>query len=359
MNDTHAPPPSLLLLFCVFIQYAADKGLNLAVNARVDDGRSLGGWRNTLDFDPTKKYGSYSYEEVVINPIADMLAAAAAPNTQIDFTPQGEMGATVFFYPNQWVGVFNRARLRMQSGRAGGQGRVLVGLGTNNLKSCGCEYIGIVDAYEYLTKLESTFNASEYDLPAIKAAYMAADYVGISAYIPMPTPEFELCQLEGLLERMDRELKLYGLSLKELTAAGKEIHYSEYGIGGGTSQNGNVPAKTAEEAAYTPFFGIEGPYACAKDPFDMCHSDIQNPVRDYRRYYYNSSAEYFARDGCQYHGIKTAYIWGTGSWDVLAVYTGDISNEGSWTDPVVVDTIRAHNRRAEGGAGTAVKTAAP
>ena len=273
------------------MKYAASKGLNIAVNAHVDDGRALGGWRNTIKFDPTKKYGTYSYEEIILNPLADMLGAAAAAGSEVEFTLQGEMGATVFAYPNEWMEVADRIRnrivtLRAQDGRAG---PVLVGIGANNLKACGCEYIGIVDAYEYLKALNSTFDPSKYpDLPAVKQLYKSVDFIGISAYIPMPVPDFEMCQLEGLLERMDIELALYNMSLTEITDAGTELHYSEYGVGGGTSQSGDVPAKTAKEAAYTPFFGIAGQYTCAKDPFQMCTPDQPNEVRDYRRYYYKN-----------------------------------------------------------------------
>lgn len=333
------------------MKYAADKGLNVAVNARVDDGRSLGGWRNTLDFSPTQRSGQYTYEEAILNPLADMLASAAQPGTQVAFAPQGEMGATVFFHPSDWQGVLQRMRQRIEQGRSGGQGEVLVGLGTNNLKACGCRLIGILDADQYLDALEKSLDTSMLDLSAIKDTYMAADFLGVSAYIAVPQPNFQVCDLEGLLSRMDRELTLYGISLKDFLASGKEIRYSEYGVGGGTSQNGDQKATTAEQAAFTPFFGINGPYSCDKDPFDMCHQDEPSPVRDYRRYFFNASAQYFKENGCEYHGVKVAYLWGTGSWDVLAIYPGDTSGEGSWTDPVVVQTIASHNQYAQSGGG--------
>ena len=336
------------------MKYASSKGLNLAVNARVDDGRSLGGWRNTLDFSPVEKYGKYTYEEAILHPLADMLSAAAAKGSQVEFTLQGEMGATIFFHPLQWIDVIGRIRSRIVRDRSsdGRAGPVLIGLGANNVKACGCEYVGIVDAYEYLGNLTATFNPSIYpNISAIKSTYLAADFIGISAYIPMPTPQFQVCQLEGLLERMDQELGLYNITLNELTAAGTELHYSEYGVGGGISQSGDKPAKTAEEAAYTPFFGIGGTYSCSKDPFDMCHPNIPNPVRDYRRYYYQKSAEYFQQNGCKYKGVKRAFVWATGSWDTLAIYPGDRSDEGSWTDPVVVQTINCHNQVAQGKEG--------
>ena len=352
------------------MKYAASKGFSLAVNARVDDGRSLGGWRNTLNFSPVEKYGAFTYEEAVLNPLADIMAAAVAtlPAAEIDFVLQGEMGATLYFHPEDWIAVIARIRQRMTAARGGAETTpssssstksTKIGLGINNSKACGCEYIGIVDAYEYLGNLTATFDPSRYpNLPAVKQVYQAADFLAISAYIPMPAPQFQVCELEGLLTRMDTELALYNIGLGELASAGTELVFSEYGVGGGTSQNGDVAAKTAQEAAETPFFGISADaYTCEKDPFDMCHAaDTVNSVRDYRRYFYNKTAEYFALDGnaatgnngCRYAGdVKKAYIWGTGSWDVLSIYPGSRSSQGSWSDPVVTEGMNSHNLRAQ------------
>ena len=328
-------------------QTAVDLGFDIEVNARVDDARELGGWRNTLDFSPLEVHGKHSYVTAVLNPIADVMIQAAGPDTELALTLQGEMGATVYFYPEEWVKVIADLRERIDGQRPGSPS-VKIGLGANNLKACGCEFVGIVDAYEYLDALEQNFDESKYpNLGAIKDAYRAADYIGISAYIPMPSANFSLCDFEGLLVRMDQELSFYNMSLNELTEdLDTKIHYSEYGVGGGTSQNGDVPAKTGDEAAYTPFFGIAGSYSCEKDPFGMCNLNEPNTVRDYRRRYYNMTSTYFKRDGCQYHGVEVAYIWATGSWNVLASYPGDIGQEGNWSDPVVVDIINEHNKFA-------------
>lgn len=45
---------------------------------------------------------------------------------------------------------------------------------------------------------------------------------------------------------------------ERLCPAGKEVHWVEFGVGGGTSPTGDRKAATAQEAAYTPFFGWEG-----------------------------------------------------------------------------------------------------
>lgn len=115
------------------------------------------------------------------------------------------------------------------------------------------------------------------------------------------------------------------------------------------SQDQTTKATTAQEAAETPFFGIGGTYSCEKDPFEMCNINKESPVRDYRRRYYAEAAKYFEKGGCQYSAVKRAFIWGTGSWDVLNIYWGDDDDQGrGWTDPVVIDTIQRHNALAQG-----------
>lgn len=89
--------------------------------------------------------------------------------------------------------------------------------------------------------------------------------------------------------------------------------------------------------------GGRRPRSCAGDPFDLCHLSTPNEVREYRRYYYANAAEYFRLGGCQYTGVSAAYIWGTGSWDALAVYPGDYSVDGSFADAEVTAIIEAHN----------------
>lgn len=40
-----------------------------------------------------------------------------------------------------------------------------------------------------------------------------------------PAPCLQPCDLEGLMSRLDQEFTFYGLTLKGLLAAGKEIHW--------------------------------------------------------------------------------------------------------------------------------------
>lgn len=50
-----------------------------------------------------------SYVDVVLNPIADAIAGAAGPNTQVWLTMQGEMGVSCFRLPGPgWWGLQSR-----------------------------------------------------------------------------------------------------------------------------------------------------------------------------------------------------------------------------------------------------------
>ena len=147
----------------------------------------------------------------------------------------------------------------------------------------------------------------------------------------------------------------------------------QFGVGGGASPNGDVKATTAEEAAYYPFWGVWGEYRCAglhhavravllrcaalctlwpapaaahthcllpllmptprcllltalrlcshclprrhsgasceRDPWELCALNETSPVRDYLRYYYNSTSQYLQQGGCDYH-VDQVYVWG-------------------------------------------------
>ena len=52
---------------------------------------SAGGWRNGLLFDPLKKYGQFSYEDVMVNPLANALAASMSSDNHVYFGMQVRM----------------------------------------------------------------------------------------------------------------------------------------------------------------------------------------------------------------------------------------------------------------------------
>lgn len=74
-------------------------------------------------------------------------------------------------------------------------------------------------------------------------------------------------------------------------AQGKKLFWMEYGVGGGISQDGSTVARSAAEAAATPFFGIFGPYNSSRDPF------ANAAVRGYRNYFFGQTINYLVSRG--------------------------------------------------------------
>jgi hypothetical protein len=65
--------------------------------------------------------------------------------------------------------------------------------------------------------------------------------------------------MESAMRQLDDELRVFNISLAKLTQR-RQLILAEYGYGGGTSNNGNVVAKTGAEVGTYSYFGIFGPY---------------------------------------------------------------------------------------------------
>lgn len=65
-----------------------------------------------------------------------------------------------------------------------------------------------------------------------------------------------------------QEARAAGIDVAAIIASrGLELHYSEFGLGGGQSPTGRTPARTADQVARTPFYGVNGPYRKSADPW--------------------------------------------------------------------------------------------
>lgn len=86
--------------------------------------------------------------------------------------------------------------------------------------------------------------------------FLSTGHIMLLARIPACRPETHALAVwpHPPSPQMDIELSYYNLNLKELNAAGVSIEFIEFGIGGGTSQDGDQKATTALEAAYWPFW---------------------------------------------------------------------------------------------------------
>ena len=329
-------------------QRAVDAGLSIAVTPHLDDGRAEGRWRNVLVFDPLEKKKGYSYAEAILFPLVDALTAVAKESTQVFFGMQGEMSATVFRHPESWRRLASMIKDRVAQAR----GTVVrnnfqLGVSTNFNKLCGCVGVDIINPEEFVQRYPVLWEKvkGEFDLNAISALYHELDYFGMSSY-PSLSPNFATGDIESAIYQFDFEFQYFGLSVNDLIKKGKKVHFSEYGLGGGSSQNGDVKAKTAEEAALYPFFGIFGGYRRDTDPWELAYLDRPSPVRDYQRYFYTKTLEYLRYEKDYRYRVDAAFIWNQSSWDVQAIYPDSTSSEGSYRDPVIVDMINKHNAAA-------------
>lgn len=326
----------------VCFKAAVDAGLSIAVSPRLDDGCGLGGWRNGLLFDPFKKYGEWSYMDIMITPLVEALRGAITDATKVWFSLQGEMSATVMYHPQQYIRMMDVVRANLLKDRPDSWAPSLkIGLQMNYNKLCACVEEDAIhpDFESSLAKIIHHF-----DLPAIKRVFQATEFIGMSSY-PSLSPGFRESDLENALWQFARELKFFGVSLEKLTmVAGKELHWTEYGVGGGMCQSGNCIAKTAAQAAHYPYFGIWGPYREDTDPWQLNSMEVSQP-RKYLWYFYNQTAHYLANQRYRYR-VDGCFLWSTGSWDVLAIYPESTSSDGSYFDPTVNDIIKKHNTKA-------------
>ena len=346
------------LLMARCIHRASEKGLDIEINIRVDDGRTLQGWRNTILFSPTTLYGQYSYETAFIEPLVEILSTTDY-KSKISLTVAGEMGASLTHYADQWLDVISRVREQLNAARQPkGAPPIQVGVQINHNKVCGCHSVGFVGSYEdYLSTYESfDTSALNIDVDSFVHLLKKSDFVGISAYIAIEDPySIRSCEFEELLARLDDELVFFNTSIADITNAGTRIQFSETGVGGGASQDGRTPATSASEAAQRPYWGIQGPPNAnrSNDPFrlDLCDSTgnclDRNEIREYRRSFYRAFSDYLTGQGdCAYDGyIDDVFLWSTGSWDVVGLYRPD----RNWVDPVVIQTIVEHNAAVMNG----------
>ena len=328
-------------------QRAIDSNLSIALSPHVDDGRGEGRWRNLLAFDPLEKRNGYSYADVVLYPLAEALRSVARADTKIYFGMQGEMSATVFRHPQSWRRLIPDMKQRLALGNARPR-NIQIGLNTNFNKICGCVGTEIIDPAEFVAKYPVLWDQkkNEFDVTGIKDLYYELDYFGISSY-PSLKPGFPTSDIQNAIYQFDFELKLVHpeLSVQKLLAAGKKLHLSEYGIGGGANQNGTVLASNAEEAAKYPFFGIFGGYRKATDPWRLYDTGTPYEPREYMHYFYDKTLEFLRNDTQYEYTVDAAFLWNQGSWDIQALYPESTSWEGSFADPYVIQKINEHNSR--------------
>lgn len=131
----HLPPPT-----------AAPGFSHLHILTHLDDPGGL--WRNGLLFDPTRKYGGFSYMDVVLMPAARAAASAVNSWTSVEFCLTGEMTRSLITFPKAYMQLMGPVKAAVQSGKNKPKS-VTIGVSMNWQRHCGCVGSNERDAVRY------------------------------------------------------------------------------------------------------------------------------------------------------------------------------------------------------------------
>ena len=181
------------------------------------------------------------------------------------------MGATLVYFPASHTTLLSLIKQRVIAGRPPAvfpPENIKTGVLSNADKLCAC--INPSGPGSYTDNFERLFPtiAAQFDAPAIRALFAAADFVGISNYPRLPSPEVAPADFEAGLKTFSRELALFGVDLKDLVLTkGKKVWFSEVGIGGGAGKGGWTRTLDPAVAAANTFYGVATAYRADLDPW--------------------------------------------------------------------------------------------
>lgn len=261
-----------------------ENNIKIMITPHLDDGSQMGLWRNKVLFDPLKKYsGEFSYYETVIKPMIDALKDLNQYKLPLEFSMQGEMGATLFYAPNSYKMLKNTIKTALKNSK--------VGFSLN---------------YNHINGDYQKFNTQN-----IQSLVNHMDFIGVSAYRPIYTKENQIADqpFKNTVLEFIEQFKDLGITIP----LSKKIVFSEVGIGGGSLLNdGFTFASDIYEMAQAPHSGIfqyqANPWA-RKDFFQ------------FRRAYYKKLDQFLSYQFFKFFNpVIDAYIWNADSWDVLGIY---------------------------------------
>lgn len=284
------------------LREAKRHGLKLSILPHLDSAGENHDWRNHYDFDPLKFYQGYSYDQAMIESITAALSAAGYGEDEIHFALCGEMGRSLFLYPESYLAIIKQIR---------------------------------ADPRHKNTRIGVSLNFSEVDGKAgdaqaseVEEVFQQCEFLGFSDYRPFtppPSPEHFANSKASFLE----ELKRKGIHV----SADIPLHLSEAALGGGSVDS---------PVAMTPFQAAASPWEGSADPQRNPWEDAE--LRGLRKEYHEALLSYLAdptaRGLANKNPMTAAYLWCEGSWDPL-----DISQDG-FADPAITQLIQRHNDKA-------------
>ena len=352
----------------------------LAITPHLDAASSSGeswsirSWRNGVVFDPYTQHSGHSYQSIILSPLARALGRSIdLSKTRISFCLQGEMGATVFRYPGQYKRLLSSVRQTIidassSTSRVASQSSpgIKMGLSFNfRMVDGGQAPSNQASTQETISRavfpgssltlgpilssflapnvgVRSSSNAPPFDASSVIDLISALDFIGISAYAPLDL-DFEQNDLQNSAFNFMAELtQALGTDADKLIRSrGIELHFVEFGVGGGRDAQGQNPTTDPSEAARKPWAGVFGPYTKSKDPWTRTPS-----VGNFMRAYYDKLLSWLESNTGPTYKIHNVYLWSLSSWDILAIYPESTTTDGSYLDVSVAQKVKLHNRNA-------------
>lgn len=281
--------------------------MGIFILPHIDPGGRVQQWRNWVDFDPLVSYGGESYSELVLGSIADELVQTIRPNTAVEFCLSGEMGTSLFKYPESYRKIVERLRRRPELKH------MKIGVSLNHNKVAG---------------QSNPTGAKDIVLTAEKRLVLQnliedCDFIGISAYFPMSVPPTKDDFVRGIDGFMS-ELNQFGLTVSSETP----LQFTEVGIGGRSPLHGEIDVKSA---AAKPWEGAGLPQ----------HSPWKDPAMKALRVQYHQNLFDFLTVQPSRYRVTSAFLWSSGSWDPWG------RGFPEFADPTIAVAIERHNRGLE------------
>ncbi len=252
----------------------------LAITLHINDSRSTGYWRNFIIFDPLDKKQGYSYFDFLIKPVVDVLSELKKKNINISL--QGEMGATIFAYPESYLAIIKRLKRDQPLWQFG------ISLNFNEIN-------GGIRLSKY-KKMQELLNS--------------LDFFGFSAYQPF-APNSIYYHFNNSGANFLKQLQAHRVVLPKTTP----LHFREVGIGGGNWKNdGWSPATNPYEASANPYAGL---YEPKNNPWN------DSTMKKFRYKYHKELIRFLKSSELRtINPVTEAFLWNTGSWDPLNLYPG-------------------------------------
>jgi hypothetical protein len=265
----------------VFARMAANN-MDIYILPHIDSGGRVRTWRNWVDFDPRAQFGGYSYDDLMIGTITDALADTVRPDTDVEMALSGEMGTSLFRYPESYRQIVTRLRQRTDLKQ------LKLGISLNHSGIAGERNpTGALD-------IKLTDSARQ----QLQMLIDECDFVGMSFYRPVTLPITSDDFVEGIEHYMS-EYNGHGLTVPTT----KPLHFSEVGIGGGYNEN---------DEAGDPAKAVQTPWAGSGD--ERNNPWRGQPMQHLRRQYHDALLNFLTEQPAEWH-VTATFFWSMGSWD--------------------------------------------